>query len=67
MFRIDYVDMVHKPRVQHFKVRSQAEKRVKTLVEAGLMVVHTSWTLEKMPDDDKKRLVYNETIQDEAA
>lgn len=68
MFRIDYVDTLQKPRVQYFKVRSQAEKRVQVLVNAGLMVVHTNWIYiePKDRDADRQKLEMFETIADEA-
>lgn len=43
MYRIDYVDMQHKPKVRIFKTRRQADAKVKELIDAGLMVVCTNW------------------------
>lgn len=64
MFRLDYVDMIGKPRVQYFKVKKQAEDRVRDLSKGGLSVVATSWNMVKEPDNDR-RLILNETLKDE--
>ena len=58
MYRIDYVDYQHKPRVQFFKTRHQANERVKLLAQAGLMVIHTNWIFE----EETKQLKLEDTI-----
>lgn len=65
MYRIDFIDAIGKPRVQFFKVRSQAEKRVNELKSCNLAMVHTNWNyiLPKDRDEDCQPMELNSCLE----